>query len=77
MLNVGFLIMYVLVMSGALVVQSSEQAPFTSEIVGTDSCVDSSEKNLLTLCRKSWLVGFLKALQFPPMHRESWQGGLG
>jgi hypothetical protein len=43
------------------------QAPFTSEIVGSilaiDSCVDSCEKCLSTLCRKSWVFsgrsGFL------------------
>jgi hypothetical protein len=49
------------------VAQSSEQAPFTSEFVGssltTDSCVDSCEKSVNALPK---VVGFLRVLQFPP-----------
>ena len=48
---------------GASVAQSSEQAPFTSEIVGSFLATDSCEKCLSTLCRKSWVLsecsGFL------------------
>jgi hypothetical protein len=43
--------------------QSSEQAPFTSEIVGSILATDSCEKSLSTLCRMSWVFsgrsGFL------------------
>ena len=35
--------------------QSSEQAPFTSEFVGSILATDSGEKSQLTLCRKSWV----------------------
>ena len=45
------------------VAQSSEQAPFTSEIVGSILATDSCEKIQSTLCRKSWVFsgcsGFL------------------
>jgi hypothetical protein len=48
---------------GASVAQSSEQAPFTSEPVGSILATDSCEKNQSTLCRKSWVFpgysGFL------------------
>jgi hypothetical protein len=48
---------------GASVAQSSEQAPFTSEIVGSILSTDSCEKSQSTLCRKSWVFsgysGFL------------------
>ena len=48
---------------GASVAQSSEQAPFTSEIVGSILATDSCEKSQSTLCRKSWVFsgrsGFL------------------
>ena len=40
---------------GASVAQSSEQAPFTSEIVGSILAKDSCEKSQSTLCRKSWV----------------------
>ena len=39
---------------GASVALWSEQAPFTSEIVGSILATDSCEKSLPTLCRKSW-----------------------
>jgi hypothetical protein len=43
--------------------ESSEQAPFTSEIVGSILATDSCEKSQSTLCRKSWVFsgcsGFL------------------
>ena len=46
-----------------MVAQSSEQAPFTSEIVGSILATDSCEKSKSTLCRKSWVFsgcsGFL------------------
>jgi hypothetical protein len=35
--------------------QSSEQAPFNSEIVGSILATDSCEKSRSTLCRKSWV----------------------
>jgi hypothetical protein len=38
---------------GASVAQSSEQAPFTSEFVGSILATDSCEKSQSTLCRKS------------------------
>ena len=41
----------------------AEQAPFTSEIVGSILATDSCEKSQSTLCRKSWVFsgcsGFL------------------
>ena len=41
----------------------SEQAPFTSEFVGSILATDSCEKSQSTLCRKSWVFsgrsGFL------------------
>ena len=40
---------------GASVAQSSEQVPFTSEIVGSILTTDSREKSESTLCRKSWV----------------------
>ena len=44
--------------------QSSEQAPFTSEIVGSILATDSREKSQSTLFRKSWVLsgrsGFLR-----------------
>jgi hypothetical protein len=47
--------------------QSSEQAPFTSEIVGsilaTDSCEKSHAVMALPLLK---VVGFLRVLRFPP-----------
>ena len=47
----------------ASVAQSSEQAPFTSEFVGSILATDSCEKSQSTLCRKSWVFsgcsGFL------------------
>ena len=50
-------------MSGASVAQLSEQAPFTSEIVGSILATDSCEKSQSTLCRKLWVFsgcsGFL------------------
>ena len=43
--------------------QASEQAPFTSEIVGLILTTDSCEKSQSTLCQKSWVFsgcsGFL------------------
>ena len=48
---------------GSSVVQSSEQAHFISEIVGSIHAMDSCERSLSTLCRKpwvfSWRSGFL------------------
>jgi hypothetical protein len=45
------------------VAQSSEQGPFTSEILGSILATDSCEENQSTLCRKSWVFsgnsGFL------------------
>ena len=45
-------------------VQSSEQAAFTSEIVGLILATASCENSLSTLCRKSWVssgrFGFLQ-----------------
>jgi hypothetical protein len=45
------------------VAQSDEQAPFTSEFVGSILATDSCEKSQSTLCRKSWVFsgcsGFL------------------
>ena len=45
------------------VAQLSEQAPFTSEFVGSILATDSCEKSQSTLCRKSWVFsgcsGFL------------------
>ena len=42
---------------------ASEQAPFTSEFVGSILATDSREKSHSTLCRKSWFFsgcsGFL------------------
>ena len=35
--------------------QSSQQAPFTSEILGSILAMDSCEKSPSTLCRKSWV----------------------
>ena len=53
---------------GASVAQSSEQAPFTSEIVGsilaTDSCMTLMWKESVNALPK--LVGFLRVLRFPP-----------
>ena len=46
---------------GASVAQSSEQASFTSEPVGSILATDSCEKNQSTLCRKSWVF-----CGFPP-----------
>ena len=40
------------------VAQSSEQAPFNSEIVGSILATDSCEKSLSTLCRKSWVFSW-------------------
>ena len=43
--------------------RSSEEAPFTSEFVGSILATDSCEKSQSTLCRKSWVFsgcsGFL------------------
>ena len=51
--------MYVYILSsklqGGSVAQSSEQAPFTSEFVGSTLATDSREKSQSTLCRKSWI----------------------
>jgi Sec7-like guanine-nucleotide exchange factor len=48
---------------GAFVSKSSEQAPFTSEFVGSILATDSCEKSRSMLCRKSWVFsgcsGFL------------------
>jgi hypothetical protein len=48
---------------GASVTQSSEQASFTSEIMGSILATDSCEKSRSTLYRKSWVLsecsGFL------------------
>jgi hypothetical protein len=50
-------------LSGTSVVQSSEQAHFTSEFVGSILATDSCEKSQSTLYRKSWVFsgrsGFL------------------
>jgi hypothetical protein len=47
----------------ASVAQSLEEAPFTSEFVGSILATDSCEKSLSTLCRRSWIFsgsyGFL------------------
>ena len=43
----------------ASVAQSSEQAAFTSEIVGSILTTVSCEKSQSTLCRKTWCSGFL------------------
>jgi hypothetical protein len=49
---------------GTSVAQSTEQAPFTSEIVGSILATDSREKSQSTLFRKSWVLsgrsGFLR-----------------
>ena len=51
------------ILLGASVAQSSGQAPFTSEIVGSSLATDSCEESQSTLCRKSWVFsgcsGFL------------------
>jgi hypothetical protein len=51
------------ILSFTSVAQSSEQAPFTSENVGSSLTMDSCEKSQSTLCRKSWVFsgcsGFL------------------
>jgi hypothetical protein len=56
---------------GASVAQSSEQAPFTSEIMAvmgsilaTDSCMALMWKESVNALPK--VVGFLRVLQFPP-----------
>ena len=43
---------------GASVAQSSEQAPFTSELVGLILTTDSCEKSQSMLCQKVWTCGF-------------------
>jgi hypothetical protein len=43
---------------GASVAQSSEQAPFTSEFVGSILATESCEKSQSTLCRKSWVFSW-------------------
>jgi hypothetical protein len=44
---------YILLYYWASVAQSLEQAPFTSEFVGSVVATDSCEKSQSTLCRKS------------------------
>ena len=43
---------------GASVAQSSKQAPFTSEFVGSILATESCEKSPSILCRKSWVFSW-------------------
>jgi hypothetical protein len=47
---------------GTSVAQSTEQAPFTSEIVGSILATDSCEKSQSTFCRKSWVFSECSSL---------------
>ena len=47
-------------------VQLSEQAPFTSEVVDSILAMDSREKSQSTPCRKSFFLNFFWGLRFPP-----------
>ena len=56
---------------GASIAQSSEQATYTSEIVGSILATDSCEKSQSTFCQKSWVFSGRSSF-LPPG-----KGGLG
>ena len=58
-------LLYLILVGLRYMAQSSEQAPFISEFVGSILAMDSCEKSQSTLCRKSW-VSFLRVLRFLP-----------
>jgi hypothetical protein len=62
-LGIGLFDFHKLIITKISVTQSSSQAPFTSENVGSILATDSCEKSQSTLCRKSWVFsgcsGFL------------------
>jgi hypothetical protein len=60
----------------ATVAQSSEQAAFTSEIVGSILATDSCEKCLSTPCRKSWVFSGCSESPPPPQGKLAGWAGL-